>query len=185
MLDNIIIELFGPEHPGERLPLDGAMFGAQATGSKRTVKFVRFGPAPLKNLIKLREGLCHGFLDPLQPQANAARLARAELQPEMSRRLGSDLFRVNHTRVTPNDGLVEGILHKWSLIRHPEEQLQVGIVFREKELLRSFREQPVFPELMVARLDHPEGVGMVAPDSQIWPAIIVSPAPGVAKPDRR
>ena len=45
LLDDVIIELLRPEHPGERLPLDGTMFVAQATGSERAVKLVRFRPA--------------------------------------------------------------------------------------------------------------------------------------------
>ena len=184
LLDDVIIKLLCPKHPGERLSLNGAVFAAQAARGERAVKLVRFLPSLRDEPIEIVESRNPRFLDPLQPQPNLARFRRADREPVARRGLRSRAFRIYSCDVPSHDRLVKSILHVRRRVWHTVKQLHVGFILGEEKRSRSFANQSVFTKHVVARFDHPQHLGMIASDAEIRSPPILAPAPGIAKPER-
>ena len=73
----------------------------------------------------------------------------------MRRGLRSHALRVYGGGVSPDDRLVEGVLHVRRRVRHAVKRLHVGFVLGEEKRSRSFANQSVFTERIMARFDHP------------------------------
>ncbi len=94
----------------------------------------------------------------------------------MRRGLRSHPIRIYGCGISPHDRLVEGILHMRRRVRHAVKHLHVRFVLGEEERARSFANQSVFTERVMARFDHPQRLGVIAPDAQIRPPLVLVPS---------
>src|SRR6202011_101559 len=113
-------------------------------------------------------------------QSNRSGFPWWDLKPIMRRCLGPDLVRVYKVKVLAEDGIVNRILHKSAGIWDSPKPGEIGFVFGEETLLRLFTMKMVSAECAVGGFDQRWRSFL-----QVGFAIVATPAPGVAKPNRR
>src|SRR4029077_15497594 len=114
------------------------------------------------------------ILDPLQTQPNRTRFGGADRESVMRRGLRSYALRVYGGGVSPHDRLVESILHVRRRVRYAVKHLHVGFVLGEEKWSRSFANQAVFTERIVARFDHSQRLGMIAPNAEVRASLVLA-----------
>src|SRR5262245_13944388 len=121
----------------------------------------------------------------LQSQPDDVALPGADLRTVIRRTLGAPASWVYGRRIAPHNRFVKGVLYKRLLVRHPIKPLRIRLVLGEKKVARFFTEQAVISKRVMTRLNHRNFRRKRLAFSQIRTPIVVSPAPGVAKPERR
>ena len=141
-IDVVVVELFRPQHTGERLPHDVLLVGVHRSRDDRGVELVGF------RLAIVHDGVESAAESPVarlrarsgwgrQPKPQHLRLAGGHRHRIQRRRLGAGAFGIHRLLAAVHDVRVERILHVRSAISSLVEALVVGFVFREEQARRT------------------------------------------------
>lgn len=117
-LDAVVVELFGPEQPGQRLALDSFLVLAHATLVQRVVECVGFATAQVERRVMIVE--CAVEWPVREAGANDHGLAGPDRGLVIGRGLGAETLRVGAIPAAMDDGVVKSILHVVSAVGDAE-----------------------------------------------------------------
>ena len=142
LVDVVVVELLGPEHPRQGLPHHVGRVGVQRGRDDGGVELVRLGPPRPEDLVEaaaerpravavaLGRGR-RGDVGEAQPDRPA--LAGADRQAVMGGRLGPGLLRVQPALLAVHDEVVDAVLDVRGPVRDAEDPLRVRLVLREEQ----------------------------------------------------
>ena len=115
--DVVVVELFGPEHPGEGLTLHGALVVAEVAVQDGLVELIRFASAQIEHLVEIDERRALPFA--AQAKADRSCGSCGHREAMHGRGLGAGPLRVDGVGVAVDEGTMEGILDVHRVRRRP------------------------------------------------------------------
>ncbi len=195
VVDDVVVELLRPQHPGERLPLHPPLVLGHLLGLEGRVVRVRLVAAALHRRVEVGEGIevavavhrRHGAR-PYESEPPRRRPARRHLPPRVRGGLGARLRGAHRRPVARDDVRVERVLHAGRGAGRAPDPRRVGLVLREEQIRVAVDVEHVVAERVVARLDGVARVRVDAllagPRAQGGAARVAPPRPGVPEPER-
>ncbi len=180
LADVVAIVLLRPEQPGDRPTLHAAQRAACGqVGREVFVEVVGLCPALGDDLVEVCADTVAFRGHVGQSKAHLHRLARGHVESVPGGSLRAEPCGV-HRLGTVDDVVVDAVLREWGRVVLAPETLDVRLVLAEEQVRITLSHKPAGAERTVGQLDR------VATDrSKLGMAIVASPRPGVAEPDRR
>src|ERR1051326_358953 len=125
LFDDVVIELFGPEHAGEGLPHDEAFVSREVSWDYGFVKLIGFTKTIGEYLVELCEGFSVIELLISSSQADRRSCTCADGQLVIRGRFGASLFWIHCLLVAVNDVFVDRVFEVTRTIRVIEQPLSV------------------------------------------------------------
>ena len=175
----IVVELFAPKKPGERLPLYEPLVARDFGRDERVIELVRFGDSTREQRVEVRsEGGCAAHLGREAEPRHA--LAAGRHGPPIPRgRFGTSSCGIDGIDAAVHDVLVKGVLHVRRGVGRIEQSARIRLVLGEDQLRVPVTREMIPAEGLVIGQDlsRTEGTerGTVATQA---------PRPGVPVPER-
>jgi hypothetical protein len=185
-VDVVVVELLGPQHPGQRLAHHAGRVGVEGSRDDRGVELVRFLPALVHQRVEATPER------PFRPRARRrGRGGRYVTEPQPKRAGGAGLHRERIVRRGLRPGLrgvhrlpapvdevvVDPVLDVRGTVRAPEEPLDVRLVLGEQESGRVLAGEKPLPEVGMKGRDHGRAAGGCLTEDR--PGHIPAPRPHV------
>ena len=173
-----VVELFAPQHAGERLAMHAPLVLAERGRRDPLVELVGVADSAREDLIDVLEG--GRWTGGREPHRHDLAATGRHVQHVVRRGLGPGLRRVHGFAPAPDHIVVERVLHVGRRIRLPPQPLGVALVLGEQQLRAAIARQPVLAQLGMHGADNARR-GFAERRLRA----VITPRPRVAEPERR
>ena len=153
VLDDVVIELLGPEHSGKALAHHVLLVGRQVLRNDGRVKFVGLNPTQPQDPFEVVKCAFSVEVAFSESQADDDRLSRTDCESVMSGRFGPGMRWIHSACATVHHIIVDAILDIWSTVLGAKQTAIVSLILGKEQLRIAFRVQPAAGRLSLVQFD--------------------------------
>src|SRR5712692_7043845 len=180
VLDDVVIELLGPQHARKALAHNILCIRGKVLRNDGGVKLIGFALTQRESLVETDKRILAFEVRVRKAHPDYYRFSYANCELVMGSGLGAAVLRIDRVLGAVHDVVVDAIFYEGSAVLGSEQPPDIGLVFSEQQFRRTFAMKPAIARLSMVQLDH--RVGRRAYLVQLRPPIAASPRPRVAEP---